>query len=191
MENGFLKIHLGPMFSGKSTELIRLANKYKTINKKILIINHSIDVRSGKNNIKTHDKVTTECISLEHLTTLFDCDDYKESEIIFIEEAQFFDDLYNFVKKSVDEDLKTIYIFGLDGDFKREPFGNSDLLRLIPIADEVIKFNALCKLCSPEMVEAPFSIRLQNGEKNNSQQLIGGGDLYVASCRKHYLQYNK
>ena len=75
---------------------------------------------------------------------------------------------------------KSFIIAGLDGDFKREPFG--DILKLIPLAEKVIKLNALCKFCK-DGTEAPFTKRLINAD---IQQLVGGADSYAAVCRKHY-----
>ena len=54
-KHGYLKIILGPMFSGKTTELIRIYNKYK-LKKKVLVINHKSDSRYGENSVNTHNK---------------------------------------------------------------------------------------------------------------------------------------
>jgi len=53
---GNLHLIIGPMYAGKSTELIRMINRFKFLNYKILCINHSINSRYGSNNIITHDK---------------------------------------------------------------------------------------------------------------------------------------
>ena len=64
---GRIDIITGCMFSGKSTELIKIINKYKILNKKIIAINHSKDERYGKNSIITHNKLKVECISIDSL----------------------------------------------------------------------------------------------------------------------------
>ena len=178
--NTILKIILGPMFSGKSTELIRLIREYRFIEAKIMVIKHSLDdTRYEKAKLCTHDHQTEECISTNNLFELQKSDSYKEAQVIFIEEAQFFKNLFNFVNKILKEN-KSFIIAGLDGDFKREPFG--DILKLIPLAEKVIKLNALCKFCK-DGTEAPFTKRLINAD---IQQLVGGADSYAAVCRKHY-----
>jgi thymidine kinase len=183
VESGRIEIIMGCMFSGKSTEIIRIIKRYNILNKKILVINHVNDKRyTDEEKIVTHDMVSYNCIfksSLEELITN-KSDQYLNSEIIVIEEAQFFPDLYTFVIKSADMYNKTIIIAGLDGDFKREKFG--DILRLIPHAESVTKLNALCLVCNDGTL-ASFTKRLTN-DKN--QTLIGSSESYIAVCRKHF-----
>ncbi len=180
MNSTKLQIIIGPMFSGKSTELIRLIREYKFIEAKIMVIKHSLDdSRYEKSKLCTHDKQTEECISTNNLLNLKDTQDYINADVIFIEEAQFFENLFEFVDEGLKEN-KSFVVAGLDGDFKREPFG--DILRLIPLAEKVIKLNALCFFCK-NGTEAPFTKRLIN---DTNQQLVGGADSYASVCRFHY-----
>jgi thymidine kinase len=71
---------------------------------------------------------------------------------------------------------------GLDGDFRRAPFG--DVLRLIPHAEKVVKLSALCKRCR-DGTPANFTMRLT---KDKSQTVVGSADVYEAVCRKHFLE---
>ena len=121
MNNGYLHLILGPMFSGKSTKLIQYINKYKTLNKKLLIIKPSIDNRyTTSANICTHDMQIQNCICIDHsnLDTLFNLDTYSTSSIIIIEEGQFFDNLFENINQML-SDRKTIYISALNGDSNR------------------------------------------------------------------------
>jgi thymidine kinase len=182
---GKLNIILGPMYSGKSTELLRINNKYK-IKKNILIINHLSDNRYGENNVFTHNNEKHNSISLNKLNdyNLFD-KEYKEKiDIILIDEAQFFNDLYDFSKDIVDKTDKIIYIFGLSGDYKREKFGQ--VLDLIPIADNIKHLKAICTNCEYDR-EAPFTLRKN---KNTNQVVVGGLNEYNAVCRECWLSNN-
>jgi len=177
----FLHIIMGPMFSGKSTELIRLIREYKFIEKNILVIKHaSDDCRYAKSKICTHDQQKEDCISLNVLETLKKSKLYQEAEIIFIEEAQFFEGLTEFIKEGIEKKKKSFIIAGLDGDFRREPFG--EILSLIPYSNKVTKLNALCKFCK-NGTEAPFTKRLT---KSTEQHLVGGESHYASVCRFHY-----
>ena len=129
-KGGSINIIIGCMFSGKSTETIRLIRRYKTGNKNILVINHALDTRYGESVISSHDKVQLKCLSLKILNEIKDKEEYKKSDVIFVEEGQFFKDLFEFVTHAADVDKKTVYVTGLDGDYKREMFG--DICRLIP-----------------------------------------------------------
>ena len=179
-KNGRIEIVLGCMWSGKSTELIRQAKRYSSIGKEIMIINHKSDERYGKNIVSTHDCNKITCISVNNLNHIIASAEYQNTEIILIDEAQFFNDLYSFVVSSADNDDKTLIIFGLDGDFEKNPFG--DILKLIPHSEKVTKLNALCQICRDE-TSASFTKRITD-EKD--VHLVGAESTYMAVCRKHY-----
>jgi thymidine kinase len=183
---GYLKLILGPMFSGKSTKLIELIRKYKIIKYKIMIIKNLIDTRySDVSEIVSHNKDSEPCICLSNLNDVHHnntyIQQYNESKIIFIEEAQFFTDLYNFVLKAL-KDNKTIFVVGLNGDSNQMNFG--DIHRLLPICDDVELLKACCKICMDE-TPALFSKRICNDEKEN-QVFVGAGDEYIPVCRDHF-----
>ena len=181
----FLNLIIGPMFAGKSTELIRISNNYKVINKVILPINHPINKRYGSKQITTHnDNILDECIIVDKLIDVEQkyANAFKEADVILIEELQFFKDAYDIIIKWVEEDNKTVIAAGLDGDANRKPFG--DVLKLIPYANTVKKLSALCKRCG-DGTPAHFSKKIK---KNDKQVEVGTSDIYEAVCRKHYLQ---
>lgn len=94
-------------------------------------------------------------------------------QVIMINEAQFYDDLFPFVKQFLKKN-KEIYIYGLDGDFKQEKIGY--ILDLIPLCDSVQKLKAECSLCK---MPAIFSHRV-SGETNQYQPYA----KYISLCRK-------
>tara|TARA_B100000427_G_scaffold282420_1_gene254165 strand:- start:368 stop:889 length:522 start_codon:yes stop_codon:yes gene_type:complete len=173
------------MFSGKSSEIIRQYKRYTSIEKKVLLINHVSDKRYGENVISSHDKVKINCISCEKLNNIYKNNRYMKefmnADIVMIEEAQFFTDLYKFVTNAADNLDKIVVVSGLDGDYKREPFG--DILRLIPHAEDITKLCALCKICN-DGTPGCFTRRIV---ENNEQLLVGGMESYIPVCRKHYV----
>ena len=178
---GKLELILGNMFSGKSTELIRRINITKSINKRILIINYSEDNRYSTNSIATHDKIKVDCLKFKYLHT-FDENILEDYDSIFIDEAQFFIDLYPFVLNAVDNHHKHVVVSGLDGDINRNVFG--EILKLIPICDNVIKLHAYCNKCNDGTL-APFTKKI---DESSSVIIldIGGSDKYMPVCRHHY-----
>jgi thymidine kinase len=177
---GYLELIIGPMYAGKSTELIRIINRYKCLNKKIIIINHDFNDRYGLKGLTTHNSVKVDsCINLLKLGDL-DKNILKDSDVIIIEELQFFEDAYNIVIDWCDNLNKSVICAGLDGDFLRNPFG--DVLRLIPHAEKITKLNALCKRCGDGTL-AHFTKRII---ENNDTTLVGSDGLYEAVCRKHF-----
>jgi thymidine kinase len=107
---------------------------------------------------------------------------YRDHHVLFIEEGQFFDDLYEFCIQAVERDGKHVIVCGLDGDFERRAFGH--ILDLVPIADTVDKLRALCAICK-DGTEALFSKRLL---ATKELHVIGGLGDYLPVCRYHYHQ---
>jgi thymidine kinase len=180
MQNdGKLELIVGNMFSGKSTELIRRINRERSIQKRIVVINYISDNRYSSNSISTHDHTKYQCIKLEKLKDITD-NMIELYDSFFIDEGQFFTDLYQVVLNLVDIHKKHVVISGLDGDSYRNPFG--DLIKLIPIADTVDKLTAYCNKCNNGTI-APFTKKISNNTKLID---IGGSDKYIPVCRTHY-----
>jgi len=174
-----LHIILGCMYSGKSTELLKIINYYKILKKTLFIINHKLDDRYGTNSIISHDKKSfpsNNCLTLmENISNT----NYNTCDVIIIEEAQFFEDLIEFVKLSLMNN-KTIYVAGLDGDSFMNPFGQ--ILDLIPLCDSVKKLSALCVICK-DGTPANFTKRIA---ENQEQKLIGSFESFIPVCRVHH-----
>ena len=178
---GYLELIIGPMYAGKSTELIRIINRFNCLNKKIIVINHSFNNRYGSNELTTHNKEKIDkCIILKELKDL-DKNIINNTDVIIIEELQFFEDSLENITYWVDNLKKIVYAAGLDGDFMRNPFG--DVLKLIPYADKITKMNALCKKCA----DGTFANFTKRTSSNMDKTLIGSDDMYEAVCRKHFL----
>jgi thymidine kinase len=161
--------------------LIRIINRYKCLNKSVIVINHSFNNRYGTSGLSTHNNEKFEkCIILDKLD-IIDKDLLNNTDVIIIEELQFFDSSYETIIDWCDNYKKTVIAAGLDGDFKRNPFG--DVLKLIPHAEKITKLSALYKRCGNGTL-AHFSKRIV---ENNDKTLVGGNDIYEAVCRFHYL----
>ena len=177
---GRLELIIGNMFSGKSSELIRRINRERSINKKILVINYLGDNRYSKDSVTTHDLTKVKCLKLDKLLSLNE-NIINGYDSFFIDEAQFFPDLYTFVKMVVEKCNKHVVVSGLDGDSNRNSFG--DIIKLIPISDTVDKLTAYCIRCNNGTL-GPFTKKISTSE---SVVDIGGIDKYLPVCRKHYL----
>ena len=180
---GSIDIIMGCMFSGKSTEIIRLANRYKILDMNVLAVNHSLDNRYHESAVATHSNLKMECVSIKALCEIKEkfIDRYNECQVLIIEEAQFFPGLYDFVLAACEEDNKKVLVVGLDGDSNRNEFG--EILKLIPVCDSVKKLYGLCVKCK-DGTKACFTKRLVD---NDSQIFIGSSE-FVAVCRHHYLE---
>jgi thymidine kinase len=176
---GKLELIIGPMFSGKSTELIRKIKLLQIINKKVLVLKPVIDSRYNQNKITSHNYESVECIVINKLNDVLE-DELKKYHAIVIDEGQFFDDLVPTVTKWINNYSIDIIVGGLDGDFQQQPIGT--ILNLIPHADKCYKLSSLCNVCK-DGTEAPFSFRLAN---SSDKILVGGSESYIPVCRKHF-----
>lgn len=177
---GQLDLVIGPMFAGKSSELIRLVRKYRLIGKRLLVLKPNIDVRYDAASVCTHAGDKEGCVCVKALGDALTMPEYVASDVVFVEEAQFFPDVLAVVKTMVFEHGKHVYVMGLNGDFNREVFG--DLLCLAPYADGIKLLSSLCKMCK-DGTDAVFSKRIVASKE---QVLVGTEDAYAPVCRRHY-----
>jgi thymidine kinase len=196
--HGYLKIVFGSMYSGKSSELRSDRNDWLSIRGiRILVVNYAHDKRyTDEDMVMTHNKEGVKCISVEHLAEITNGECYDESgnvvlpkdyDLILIDEGQFYDDLRDNIIHWVDILRRTVFVYGLDGNFRRQPFGQ--MLELIPMCDKVVKKKANCMMCN-NGTEALFTWKLENNDDNAVTVEIGAEEKYVALCRKHYNRLN-
>lgn len=190
-ENGYLELIIGPMFSSKTSTLLEIYKKCQFCNIPVCIINHTIDKRYHDTMISSHDKIMAPCLQTTKLNDIWtnqetDCYANKllrSSEVILINEGQFFQDLYEVVVDMLKHNKK-VYVCGLDGDFERKKFGS--ILDLIPLCDNVRKLTSLCSTCK-DGTPAIFSMRLTK----EIEQTVVGSDNYIPVCRKCYDKNSK
>jgi thymidine kinase len=188
---GYLEIFIGSMFSGKTSKLLEIYKQCNYCNIPVSVINHSDDTRYHESMLSTHDKVMIPCIQTKNLSELWSLekntiksdeelttDKIYKSDVILINEGQFFEDLYICVVDMVNKGKK-VYVSGLDGDFERNKFGQ--VLDLIPFCDKVTKMTSLCTICK-DGTPGIFSLRLTT---EKVQTLIGSSN-YIPVCRSCY-----
>lgn len=186
--NAYLEIILGSMFSGKTSRLVEIYKQCKFCNIPVIVVNHSCDNRYDDQLLSTHDKIKIPCIKTNSLYEFWhkyyletdNTNVIKEAEVILINEGQFFTDLYEVVDDMLQKGKK-VYVCGLDGDFKRNKFGQ--MLDLIPLCDKVTKLTSLCSICK-NGTPGIFSKRITT----EKEQTIVGSDNYIPVCRMCYEQ---
>ena len=171
---GWIEVICGPMFSGKTEELIRRLIRSKIAKQEVTIFKPTLDDRYSEDYIVSHNKRKIKSLTIKNSTEI---EKYsKKSDVIGIDEAQFFDlDLITICKK-IARQGKRVVVAGLEKDFQALPFG--PMPQLLVDAEYVTKVNAICMQCGNP---ANFSQRISD-EKN--QVVIGEIDKYEARCRK-------
>lgn len=179
---GYLTVIAGCMFAQKTTELLKRIRRYESIGYKVLVVNYKHDTRYGTNVISSHDIDQHPALSLGSLAELSEQTQLEDYQVLVIDEAQFFGDLYEKVTAWADTLNVHIVVCGLDGDAERKVFG--DVLRLVPHAEEFVRLNAYCAVCRDGTL-AHFSKRTVPSAE---QVLIGAKDSYKPVCRRHFIE---
>jgi thymidine kinase len=178
---GSLHLYIGPMFAGKSSKLIDCYNEGIENEKHVIVLTHSIENRYSTEELSTHDLTKIQCLKYNSIENFIKEQQFvlKSCDVILIDEGQFFNDLMKSIEL-VDIYNKQVCIFGLDGDFQRQKFGN--ILDLIPFCDTVEKLHARCNNCNER---ALFSHRIIHEKE---QIVIGNTNIYIPLCRKCFLE---
>ncbi len=173
---GRVEVICGSMFSGKTEELIRRLRRAQFARQRVEIFKPSIDVRYSEEKVVSHEGtaiMSTPVDSSQSILLL--CGD---SEVIGIDEAQFFDEGIVSVCNELAYRGVRVIVAGLDLDFKGVPFG--PMPKLLAIADDVTKVHAICVRCGSL---AYVSHRIVEGDR---QVLLGETKEYEPLCRECY-----
>ncbi|MCX7945014.1 MAG: thymidine kinase [Deltaproteobacteria bacterium] len=177
---GWIEVICGPMFSGKTEELIRRLKRAKIARQKVVIFKPSIDKRYHKKKIVSHSAQELDSIAVRNSKDIIRLVPLG-TEVVGIDEAQFFDNgIVKVAQHLADSGIRVI-IAGLDLDYKANPFGPMPILMCK--AEYVTKNLAICVKCGNP---ASFTQRVSGGEK---QILLGAMDSYEARCRKCFKPY--
>jgi thymidine kinase len=181
---GYLEVIAGPMYSGKTEELIRQVKRATIGKKQIQVFKHQIDIRYGKaKKLYSHAgmefKSETVKSALEILKLV-----KNKTEIVAIDEAQWFgNDLTEVVRKLLNRKIHVI-VSGLALTFDRQPF--VPIPELMAIADKVTKLSAICSICGSDAI---FHKRIKNNDQVDSltpdPSLVHSlkDNVYEARCR--------
>lgn len=175
--HGSIEVVCGPMFSGKTEELIRRVRRLQIARQKVQIFKPGIDKRYDETDVVSHSAQSIKAIPVDSSVGIFHLlkDDTR---IVAIDEVQFFDnDIVQVVQKLARRGYRVICA-GLDLDYRGIPFGPMPML--LALADSVQKLQSICTICG-----APAS-RSQRIAHSTDQVLVGEKEAYQARCRAHY-----
>lgn len=177
---GWIEIIVGSMFSGKSEELIRRLRRAQIARQKAQIFKPAIDDRYADAHIVSHSeqRIASENVtSAREILALADL----STEVVGIDEGQFFDHDLVYVANQLANDGKRVIIAGLDMDYLGKPF--EPMPQLMAIAEHVTKTRAVCVQCGST---ASYTQRLI---ASRARVVVGAAGAYEARCRKCYDPY--
>ena len=176
-ERGSICVICGPMFAGKTEELIRLVGRARIAQKRVQIFKPLVDNRYDSHHIVSHSGLRIEAEVLGYSRELLSLLK-SDTQVVAIDEAQFFDqDLVEVAEKLATRGTEVLCA-GIDQNYRGEPFGPMPFL--LALADNIKKIKAVCNVCGED---ASKSYRL-GGYKRDV--LIGGREHYQARCRSHW-----
>ena len=171
---GWMEVICGSMFSGKTEELIRRLNRAKIAKQNITIFKPAMDKRYHHENIVSHNENSISSIPVKTAAEILLS--AQDSEVIGIDEAQFFEEAITEVCDQLANSGKRVIIAGLDMDYLGKPFGS--MPQLMAMAEFVTKVHAICMVCGEV---ASHSYRFS---ASSDQVMLGEADHYQARCRR-------
>lgn len=185
MPKGTLSVICGPMFSGKSRELIRLIHIAEIASQQTALFKPRIDTRYSHRDIASHDGIRKAAHVVETAREIISILAGYPSmpAVIAIDEGQFFDRGLPDVCLWLVDQGRRVVVAGLDRNFRGEPFGS--MPDLLACADDVAKLRAVCMRCKDPRVTAVLPQRLIDGRPapyDSPEVMVGGAECYEARC---------
>ena len=173
MRRGWIEVICGSMFSGKTEELIRRLKRVQIANLKVEIFKPSVDMRYDELKIVSHDenKIPSTPVDNSQAILLL----AKDTDVVGIDEAQFFDDQITGVCEKLALSGIRVIVAGLDMDYQGKPFG--PMPNLLAIADYITKLHAICMICGNIANVSYRKVGI------SAQVLLGEKEIYEPRCR--------
>ncbi len=172
---GWIEVVVGPMFSGKSEELIRRLRRAEFARQRVQIFKPVIDQRYAANGIVSHSGLEIASDLVKEAVDILEKVEPR-TEVIGIDEGQFLGERLVEVCTKLADMGKRVIVTGLDTDFMGRPF--EPMPRLLAVAEEITKLLAICVRCGNPAVHTQRLVA--------SEELIvvGAGGMYEARCRR-------
>jgi thymidine kinase len=177
---GVLEVITGPMFSGKSEELIRRLKRARIARQRVLCYKPDIDLRYHRTYIASHSAQTHEArpvSSVEDLRAVL-FPQLADVEVVGVDEVQFLSPEVIPLAAELVALGKRVIVAGLDMTFTAEPFG--PVPALMALADKVTKLSAVCMICGQS------AIHTQRLGQSQELVVVGANGMYEARCRAHF-----
>ena len=183
-----LEVIVGPMFAGKTSELIRRVERERYAKKKVSIFKPSLDTRYSTTHVHTHNGLSYPAYIVpatrEGVEEIVRKTLEEGYETIGVDEAQFFPlELVEELDRLAGEGVRVI-VAGLNLDFRGEPF--ETVKELLARADHITYLTAVCTVCGAEATRTQRLIDGKPAPYDSPRILVGGKEAYEARCRRHH-----
>ena len=182
---GRLEVVCGPMFSGKTEELLRRVRRSQIARLPTVLVKPAIDTRYAVGDVVSHDKNAMPSVVVEKASDIMNVIevDGRPALVVAIDEAQFFDDDLPRVCSELANKGMRVIVAGLDLDFNGVPFGS--MPQLLALAEEVTKLHAVCVETGRA---AHFSHKISGSDDTVE---LGEKDKYIPLARHAFVAARK
>ncbi|MFP4078117.1 MAG: thymidine kinase [Candidatus Izemoplasmataceae bacterium] len=187
-KKGWLEVIVGPMFAGKTEELLRRIRRLEYARQNVVVFKPGIDDRYDENSIISHNKTRAQSINIDAAEEIFDHID-STTDVVAIDEVQFLDDAILDVIDFLVQKGKVVMTSGLDLDFRGEPFSFVPIL--MARAEYVMKLSAVCVKCGAPATRTQRIIDGKPAKYYDPVVMIGASESYEARCRHCHKVYRK
>lgn len=180
-----LQVVAGPMFAGKSEELLRRVRRARIAGLTVEVLSHSLDDRRGDGQVSSHSGLSVPSRSVPDVEALVASVQGRGLDLVAIDEAQFFGPGLTAAVDALVKDGVGVVASGLCVTFDGRPF--EPLPSLMAIADDVLKLTAVCAVCGEDAAFHQRLVSIAAGDPliPTSDQ-VGGIESYQARCRRHF-----
>jgi thymidine kinase len=172
---GWIEVICGPMFSGKSEELIRRLRRATIARKRVEVFKPVLDDRYSVNEIVSHGDVRMNSQAVSSAAEIMDRMDWR-AEVVGVDEANFMGPQLVDVAQRLADSGKQVIIAGLDTDYLGRPF--APIPDLLAHAESITKTLAICVRCGNP---AKHTQRLRG---TDDLIVVGAAGMYEARCRR-------
>jgi thymidine kinase len=172
---GWIEAICGPMFSGKSEELMRRLRRAMIARKRVQVFKPAIDQRYSSDEIVSHNDLRMKSQVIQRASEILPLLDPR-TEVVGIDETNFFGPDLVDVATQLADGGKQVLVAGLDTDYMGRPF--PPMPELLSLAESITKTLAICMRCGNP---AKHTQRLV---ESNDLIVVGAGGMYEARCRR-------
>jgi len=187
-KDGWIEVITGPMFAGKTEELLRRVKRLEYAKKNIVVFKPLMDDRFSESEVVSHNNTRTKSVNIAMAIQIFEHID-NHTDVVAIDEVQFLDhEAVGIIEYLASRGIRVI-LSGLDKDFRGEPF--SFMPKLLSLAEYVTKLTAICVKCGRPATRTQRIVNGKPARYIDPIVLIGAEESYEARCRTCHKVYRK
>jgi thymidine kinase len=181
---GHVEVIAGPMFAGKTEELLRRVRRAAIAGQRVVLFSHALDTRAGGARIASHAGLDAPSRAVASADDIVRAVESEELDIVAIDEAQFFGPALEAAVANLAARGLHVIVAGLDVTFLGRPF--EPLPSLMAGAERVDKLTAVCSVCGADAIFHARVAPAMGANVNLVTENVGGQETYRALCRRHF-----